>query len=799
MNLPNRPCWFVDQTLLNRGKAVRAILCFAVLLVVSACDSLANPYAPIEPFLQRYCVECHGETKQKGEVRLDQFDSIDGTLWVDIYDQVYHGDMPPEDEPQPTEQELAEISKLIDQISRDDSFSISTGYRRLNRREYANTVRELLGLKPGLYDPAANIFQDEIEHGFDTNAEELVISNELLLEYLESAERSLRIALFLENLEQPETKVKNFAPGKLDGGDRRYTTNKKKSTVLRGRGEYVAQKKACRVEVAGNYRVTITAAGVDRDNYGRLKFAPETGPIKMGVGAALENSGKQISTLEETFEIKDGEFESYETVMWLEKGAYPWVSFLNGSKKPAASIRQAVRRRQLKPANNPKSYRGPGVEVTQFKVEGPLDPEWPPATYRKIFRMDTIPDFENEEVRNTILSRFVSRSLRRVATEADVQDYRDYLAVQYGKYGDWHEAFIKTFAAIMASHDFLYLKESVGELKPFELVSRLSYFLWSSMPDLELLTLAHSGEIRKPEVYGAQVDRLLNDPRIEEFVRGFAIQWLSLDLLGTMSPDIKDSQYGVYHKRGYETAFREETLTYFRYVLFRNQPVGDFLDSDYTFLNKPLAEAYELPFTGNSDFQRVTLPEGSVRGGLLGHGSILSLTSNGVETLPVTRGHWVLDELLGTPPPPAPAAVPALVPDLTGTDTPRAQLVRHREDAACFDCHKQMDPIGLALENFDVIGRYREKYKPGPMIDPSGEMFGQSFKNVAELRKILRTREGDFAKSLTIKLAEYAKGRELNRSDLEIVDQVVAEAAKEEFRFKSLLRRLLMSRLILDR
>lgn len=211
--------------------------------------------------------------------------------------------------------------------------------------------------------------------------------------------------------------------------------------------------------------------------------------------------------------------------------------------------------------------------------------------------------------------------------------------------------------------------------------------------------------------------------------------------------------------------FRNETLHYFRHVLFENQPVSDFLDSDYTFLNNTLAEAYKLPFQGGEKLQRVSLPAGSVRGGLLGHGSILSLTSNGVETLPVTRGHWILDELLGAPPPPPPEAVPALVPDLTGVGTPRAQLVRHREDAACFECHKQMDPLGLALENFDVIGRYRTKYNQKTKIDPSGEMFGARFENVVELRKILRTREDEFAKSLTIKLAEYAKGRELNRRD----------------------------------
>lgn len=774
----------------------------SLLVVVSAPGSAAeNPYAPIKPFLQRHCVKCHGEMKQKGEVRLDEFDAIDGALWSDIFDQIHHGEMPPEDERQPSSAERAEIAKLVLRIAKDEAFSISTGYRRLNRREYSNTVRDLLGLKPGVFDPGARIFKDEVDDGFDTNADELVISNELLLEYLQSAEHSLRMALFLKDLKAPEPSVTEFHPGKLDAGDRRFTTKKKRSTVLRGPKQYRAAESSRSVAVPGNYRITITAAGVDRDNYGKRVFPPTKGPIKMGIGVRLDSPGENSSSkLLKSFDLQDKEFKDYEAVVWLEKGAYPWVGFLNGAGKPAAAIRQAVRQRKVSgKAVSPERYRGPGVEITRFQVEGPLDPEWPPATYRTIFLTEKMPDFEKAEVRRALLKRFLSRAFRRLATEADVEGFHAYLDQQYQKSGDWQEAFIKCFAAVMASHDFLYIKEEVGELPPFALANRLSYFLWSTMPDMELFRHANSEQLLTDAVYSAQVERLISDPRIEAFVRGFATQWLSLDVLGTMPPDIKDRRYSSYHRNGYEAALRHETLHFFRHVLLENEPVGDFLDSDYTFLNKTLADAYDLPFKGGSAFERVSLPKGSVRGGLLGQGSILALTSNGVETLPVTRGHWVLDELLGIPPPPPPAEVPALVPDLTGVDTPREQLVRHREDPACFECHKRMDPLGLALENFDVIGRFRAKYQAGPRIDPSGEMDGTRFKTVAELRKLLRTREHEFAKSLTIKLAEYAKGRKLNRRDHELVDQVVAEAKKDNYRFQSLLRLLLKSKLMRDR
>ena len=767
----------------------------------------ADPYAPIQPFLDRYCVSCHGEQKQKGEVRLDDFRAIDGALWSEIFDQVQNADMPPEDEPQPPEAERTAISRLIYQISRDDAFSIPTGYRRLNRREYGNTVRDLLGLKPGIFNPASKIFQDEVDHGFDTNAQELVISNELLLEYLDSAEHSLRMALYLKDLDRPATQAVNFDPGKLKGSDRRYISNKKSSTVLRGSDANYASTDSRRIQVPGNYRVTLTAAGVDRDNYGEFRFPPEKGPIKMGIGMRLDSQGGNSSSkLVKTFDLKDGQFEDYEVQVWLPKGAYPWVRFLNGSGKPAAAIRAAIRRRNVSAKDiNPKNYNGPGVEVTKFRVEGPLDPEWPPATYKTIFNTVAMPDFEDAAVRSGALSRFLSRAFRRPATPTDVRDFQGYLDQQYLKTGDWQEAFIKTFAAAMSTHDFLYLKEPVGPLQPFELANRLSYFFWGSMPDKELFQLAWSGKILDDTVYSTQVVRLLHDPRSAEFVRAFTTQWLSLDILGTMPPDIKDRRYSNYHKRGYESAFRAETLQYFRHVLFENQPVGDFLDSNYAFLNTRLAEVYGLPFEGGNTLQRVSLPEGSVRGGLLGHGSILALTSNGVETLPVTRGHWILDELLGTPPPAPPAEVPALVPDLNGVDTPRDQLARHREDPSCAKCHQLMDPLGLAMENFDVIGRYRPQYptdrddKSGPKIDPAGELYGIQFNNIAELRKILRSQEHIFTKGLVTKLAEYGKGRKLNRRDLEIVDQVVAQSREEGYRFKSLLWYLMMSKLMRER
>ena len=295
-----------------------------VILVSSAPIHANDQYAPIQPFLNRYCVGCHGETKQKGEVRLDDFAQIDGALWNDVHDQIHDASMPPEDARQPTTKERSDIAKLVLQISRDESFSISTGFRRLNRREFRNTVRDLLGLKPGIYDPAARVFKDEIEGGFDTNADELVISNELLLEYLESAEHSLRMALYLEHLTPPATTVVEYNAGSLQSGDRRFTTNKKNATVLRGSGQYSTSKGPREVAIAGNYRFTVTAAGVDRNNYGRMKFPPASGPIRMGIGTRLDSEGQtSASKLVKSFDLQDDKFKEYSVVMWLDGKSTP--------------------------------------------------------------------------------------------------------------------------------------------------------------------------------------------------------------------------------------------------------------------------------------------------------------------------------------------------------------------------------------------------------------------------------------------------------------------------------------------
>jgi hypothetical protein len=376
-------------------------------------------------------------------------------------------------------------------------------------------------------------------------------------------------------------------------------------------------------------------------------------------------------------------------------------------------------------------------------------------------------------------------------TDEELAPYLRYLDQQHAETKDWNTSVIRTFAAMMASLDFLYLREEGGELDAHALASRLSYFLWSTMPDAELFALAQSGRIKDPAVLKAQVARMLADARSDRFADSFTDQWLDLVKLGTMPPDSKDNEFRIYYKARLEPAMREETHRYFRHVLRENCSVRDFIDSDYSFVNSGLADLYHIPFAGNKDeFVRVTFPPEAHRGGLMGHASVLTLSANGVDTSPVVRGVWVLRNLLGTPPPRPPKEVPALVPDLNGAKTIRELLEKHRNDSACMECHRQIDPPGFALEAYDPIGRFRTAYSKSMRVSTEGEYKGVQFDDVTGLKKTMLTQIRPFARNLIVRLAEYAKGRKLEASDLKSVEELTEQAAKNGFRLNDMVSAL---------
>lgn len=542
------------------------------------------------------------------------------------------------------------------------------------------------------------------------------------------------------------------------------------------------------MSIPGRYKITVTAAAIDRDSY-PVRFAPAEGPVVMGFGvqqdAAASVSGK--AELLETFKLKDEVDQTFTFDAWIDKDHFPYFSFVNGSSKPITQVRSNIRRRKLDQSEMKKTYRGPGIRISTFRVEGPFMDEWPPASIQTTYGTREMPDLAVPSDRQKVLLQFANRAFRRSVRQEHVAPYFAFLNRQRSG-GSWHEATIRTFAAMMSSVDFLYIREEQGELDPFELASRLSYFFWSTMPDEALFRLSESGELINPSILREQVSRMLGDPKSEQFSRSFATQWLALDKLGTMPPDAK-GEFRIYNKAGLESAMLEETHRYFQHVLDENRSIRDFLDSDYSFINKSLAELYGVPFEGNDEdgFVRVKFPPSARRGGLLGHGSILTLSAKGVETSPIDRGVWVLSELLGIPPPPPPQAVPALTPDLNGAVTVRQMLEKHRSDPSCIECHRRMDPLGFALEAYDPIGRLRTRYSKTLSVSTHGNYLGKEFSDITELRKILSSEIRPFARNLAVRIAEYAKGRRLDAADYPTIEAIVSASANGDYKLRDLI------------
>lgn len=791
-----------DSCLMNVTSILGYWRSLLLLLLIPSIVTGADDFAAIQPLVRMYCVGCHGAEKQKGDVRFDRLAELDTTTFEAIYEQLASGQMPPDDQRQPTKTQRAALMQRVLDLAKKGPPVTAPGLRRLNKREYGNTVRDLLGLHKGIFDPGEYIYDDEIDEGFDTAAESLVISNELLLEYMGAAEKSLRHALFTAESEKPSSKVIDVRLSKVQGTSSRYINNHRDNVIGRSGGNAkLFDGEATRtVVVPGRYTITVTAAGVDRDTY-PVRFTPERGPLTMGFGIApddlesVSNSGRLIKT----FDLKDDVDQTFQFDTWIDKGHFPYFSFVNGSSKPITQVRAGIRRKQLKASAMNEPYAGPGIRISQFKIKGPFHDKWPPESIRTTYDSDKVPDLTNTTAREQLVLRFATRAFRRRVTVEELAPYFNFLNQQYARNRDWHDSIIRTFAAMMASVDFLYLREGHGELDDDSLANRLSYFLWSTMPDAELSALARSGKLNEPAVLSQQVNRLLGDERSTRFSNSFTDQWLSLDTLGTMPPDVKSPEFKDYFRDELEPSMLEETRRFFRHVLRENLSVRDFIESDYSFINKGLAKLYGVPFEGDDEFVRVKFPQDAKRGGLLGHGSILTLTSNGVETSPVVRGVWVLADLLGTPPPPPPKEVPAITPDLNGAKTVRDLLEKHRSDAACMECHRRMDPLGFALEAYDPIGRLRTRYSEKQTLTTHGSFMGQDFADVNELKQILARDIRPFARSLVVRIVEYAKGRKLVAADYAAVEAIVDQTAKDDFRLKDIVTAVATSELLKNR
>ncbi|MEO0475771.1 MAG: DUF1592 domain-containing protein [Planctomycetota bacterium] len=734
----------------------------------------------VRPLIQKYCYECHGNGKKKGGVALDMPGDIKSIMntaddWETVVEVMNLNLMPPEDKPQPTAQErlvieqwVAEAADYYPANAKPDPgwFTI----HRLNRSEYRNTMRDLLGIDPDRHDLSENLPSDDTGYGFDNIADVLSMSPLQLEMFLESAERAVELSLGGKDTGKPRA-VRNL---KRDGvgdelpdggqaiwvmgtifGEYQFPDDGKYEITIKARGDTAAGE-GPKVEVtAGNTKLGSAEVKAKRD--GKAQVIKLRGEI---------NRGKQRIAVRFT---NDAVINRQDRNLYIDS-----ITVVGPLRNRRASTYDEIF--YIKPTSDDKGRRLPGAEGNKRITES--------------------------QAARQVLERFATRAFRRPADSGEVgallRLYRDARAA-----GDDYESAIKlALTATLVSPNFLYRPIAnpkphdpafIYELNDYELASRLSYFLWSSMPDGRLLALARAKQLRKPDVLREQVRRMLMDPRSDAMVENFAGQWLLLRKLDGLEMDPK--QFPAFDDDLRE-AMRTEAELFFKDVLRNNRSVIAFLDSDRAFVNEGLAKHYGIRGVRGDDFKMVTLPADSPRGGVLTMAATLTVTSHATRTSPVKRGDYVLAQLMGTAPPPPPPDVPPLeiATEQVGEEKSlREQLAAHVADPNCAVCHKRLDPIGLAMENFDAIGAWRDT-EQGKPIDATGELpGGVSFNGPIELKAAMLDQRGEFVENLTEKMLTYAVGRGTEPFDRPTVKKIVQSVEFDRYRMQSLIEAVVLS------
>ena len=803
---------------------VSAVFGLSSSLVWGAAEgprSSADLKKVVAPFFADHCIKCHGPDKQKGDLRVDDlvidFDSPK-TMghWEEIMNRINSGDMPPKKEARP---KVDDISRVADWIAaqlheaesaKQSSAGEKVAFRKLSRDEYANTIRDLLGVTFDVTDPSG-LPEDPDWQGFQRIGSVLTLSPAHVEKYMEAAEAVLGEALSLGP--QPKREVIHWSPFDLRGKtfqkeyEARGIAEKVRVDLVPNNG--ALDDHTLEIKSPGEYIVRIKVSGL-RPEGGR---APR-----------LRLYAADLSRLifEQDIEAPEDKPALVEFRTHLPAGKHP-IHIVNAVPGPNPEARRSrasgtpnhftsLKARvpwQMKFTDDDYKPILPFLLLDSIEWEGPIVDKWPTAKHEEIFFGGEKVEKNNAYARE-IVSRFAERAWRRPVQPAEL-DRLMQLVEQSQKLGDDFEHSVKSgLLAVLCSKSFLYIVEGnpttpAPKLNDWELASRLSYFLWSTMPDERLLDLARTGKLHEVATLHAEVKRMLADAKAAEFAETFPRQWLQLRRVGMFPPDkLLYPEYDDY----LEKSMIEESTSYFGEVLKHNASLREFLDSNWTMLNERLATHYGIEGVKGEAMRRVSLKPEDHRGGLLTQGAILSLTSDGTRHRPVHRGVWILESIIGKPPPPPPANVPAL--NTPAKDAPkttvRAKLEAHRSDPNCAGCHRKIDPLGMAFDNYDAIGRWRtvENVKDGtgddPKLDPSGELYdGRKFADGVELRKLLLDDTDKFAAAFTAKLATYALRRGVTFSDREELKRVTDAAKADGYKIESLIEGLVTSGLFQKR
>ncbi|MBL6714566.1 MAG: DUF1592 domain-containing protein [Pirellulales bacterium] len=786
------------------------IVCWMVLGLGPAEECVAREESSPAAFLSRYCSDCHRGDEPAAGISLDGEPSAD--VWRQVFAVVHNDAMPPADaELQPAAAERQHVLDLV-ALRLADELEKPVSLRRLNRREYQHTVCDLLGIDVPL---AELLPEDGSTAGFDNVAGGgLSVSSILMERYLEAADAAF------------EATIRRIEP--LPAETRRSVAMESKDNI-----DSVAKNKGGTIEVADSF----------------VKFTPGWPPVRSDDARPIEDGLYRCRIA--VWPHNPGDHRTLSVAVYTgslfgpEKKRFEGMFDVTGTPDDPRIIEfethiQAEHAIHIVPWIFPEHVtwrdgefeQQPGVAVSWVETYGPLDQDFPSLPQRQLFgerpslsmevgtpvwmrfrknvTTHSVTSSQPEVDAAAIVRAFAQRAFRRPTAEGVVEPYVALTLARLEEGRSFEQAVRAGVTAVLCAPQFLLLN-SEPVVDDYTLASRLSYFLWSSMPDDELLQLAAAGRLSDPQVRREQVDRLLADERSERFVESFTGQWLDLREIEFTTPDAK--LYPEFDPL-LQQSMLGESRGFFRHLLDENLGLQNFIDADFSLLNQRLADHYGIEgVTGHERFQVVPLPAESVRGGVLTQAAVLKVTANGTTTSPVLRGVWVLDALLGQTTGPPPAGVPAVEPDIRGTATIREQLAKHSEDASCRHCHLRIDPPGFALESFDAIGGFRDRYrrigqgdmpegvrKPsyrlGPDVDPHGVMHdGRSFTGFVDFRQSLVDNPEPFVRGFTEKMIVYATGRPLTLADRPAVSAIMARAQADGLGLKDLLKAIVESEL----
>ena len=738
---------------MNKTVTTGGILAIAAIAISQPVARPQNPSTD-QALLNQYCIGCHNEKTKTAGLMLEKLDLThpgqDAETWEKVVRKVRAGMMPPSGMPRPTRAVMdswtAKLETELDRAAAAKPNPGNTGLHRLNRTEYTNAIRDLLGID---VDAATILPADDSSEGFDNIADALAVSPALIERYVAAAGKISRLAV--GNMLITPSTVTYRAPADLS------QTEHVDGLPLGTRGGMLVRH-TFPLDAEYSFKVRARSAGI-------------------GVGG-VGPSGEELELVLNGERIKLATGGTIDAKVAVKAGPQDiGAAYVRKSPPGADDIWQVF-------AGN--------SSVSSIAITGPLNPTGPGDTpsRRKIFVCRPASESDEAACAKKILSTLALRAYRQPPSGADLDTLLSFY--QAGrKSGSFDIGIEQALARVLVDPRFVFRLErepagvaagSIYRVSDLELASRLSFFLWSSIPDEELLDLAVQGKLRDPAVLEKQTLRMLKDPHSETLATNFGGQWLYLRELKNARPEARGFNDNL------RQAFRRETEMLLESIVNEDRNVVDLLNADYTFVNEALARHYGIPGIKGSRFKRVTIQDENRRG-LLGQSSFLLVTSVANRTSPVSRGKWVLENLLGTPAPLPPPNVPPL-PESEGAQQPasiRQKMEEHRQNAVCAACHKIMDPIGFSLENFDLIGKYRTT-DGGIRIDASGQLVdGTKLDGPASLRQALLSRSDVFVRTMTEKLLTYGTGRALKYYDMPVVRSITRDAAKNDNRFSSLI------------